>query len=200
MEPVHSIQGVAAPLPRAAIDTDQIVPKQFLKRVERSGYGPFLFYDWAHDVEGEPDPDFVLNRPEYLDARILVAGPSFGCGSSREHATWALQDRGFAAVIAPSFADIFRNNAYNVGLLPIELDQSAVDALLEIAERAGTVTVDLERQTVSSEGIEFSFDIEPHIKENLLSGIDPIGETLRSVAAIDAFEERRPAFRPALTD
>ena len=121
MQPVTIISGQMAPLPRANVDTDQIIPKQFLKRVERSGFGPFLFWDWAQDAEGELDPEFILNRPEYSEAAVLVSGPNFGSGSSREHAPWALEDRGFRAIIAPSFADIFRGNSYNVGLLPIVL-------------------------------------------------------------------------------
>ncbi len=200
MRPVNTVIGIAAPLPRAAIDTDQIVPKQFLKRIERDGYGPFLFYDWAHDVEGELDPDFVLNRAEYENAKVLIAGPSFGCGSSREHATWALQDRGFDAVIAPSFGDIFRNNAYNVGLLPIELDQTEIDRLVTVADGAGTVSVDLESQTVTAGDEVFAFQIDEHVKHNLLNGVDRISETLESVDAIDTYEGRRPHHRPTLND
>ncbi len=200
MRAVNTVVGIAAPLPRAAIDTDQIVPKQFLKRIERDGYGPFLFYDWAHDVEGELDPDFVLNRAEYENAKVLIAGPSFGCGSSREHATWALQDRGFDAVIAPSFADIFRNNAYNIGLLPIELDQTEIDRLVTVADGAGTVSVDLESQTVTAGDEVFAFQIDEHVKHNLLNGVDRISETLESADAIDTYEGRRPHHRPTLND
>ena len=126
MRPVNRIVGTAAPLPRANVDTDQIIPKQFLKRVERSGFGEFLFYDWRQDSEGEPDPEFVLNRPEYASSVVLVAGPNFGSGSSREHAPWALEDWGFEAVIAPSFADIFKGNCSKIGLLAIELPDDEV--------------------------------------------------------------------------
>ena len=126
MDPVGLIQGQMAPLPRANVDTDQIIPKQFLKRVERTGFGPFLFYDWAYDTEGELIPDFVTNRPEYANAKVLVTGPNFGSGSSREHAPWALEDWGFEAIIAPSFADIFRNNCHKIGLLPVELTDAEV--------------------------------------------------------------------------
>ena len=200
MKPVSVVEGVAAPLPRAAIDTDQIIPKQFLKRIERDGYGPFLFYDWAHDVEGELDPDFVINRPEYADAVVLVTGPSFGSGSSREHAPWALQDRGFAAIIAPSFADIFRTNAFNVGLLAIELTSETVDRLVHLAATGERFRIDLPDQTVRAGGETHHFDIDPHTKANLLAGIDRIGETLQADDAITAFERARPAYRPSLEE
>lgn len=130
---VRRVEGTMAPMPQADIDTDQIIPKQFLKRIERSGFGPFAFYDWACTADGEPSSDFVLNRPEYTDARVLVTGPNFGCGSSREHAPWALQDRGFSAIIAPSFADIFRNNCAKIGLLCVTLADEEVAELIEIA-------------------------------------------------------------------
>src|SRR5256884_8569577 len=149
MEPFNHVTGVLAPLDRANVDTDQIIRKQFLKRIERSGFGPFLFYDWRRQ-----DQDFVLNRAEYQGASVLVAGPNFGCGSSREHAPWSLEDAGFRVVVAPSFADIFRSNCLKIGLLPVELPQASVRRLMELAEEdpTTTVTVDLESLTVSAAG------------------------------------------------
>lgn len=199
MEPVSTITGTAAPLPRANIDTDQIIPKQFLKRVERSGFGEFLFYDWAADVEGELDPDFVLNKPEHAEAVVLVTGPNFGSGSSREHAPWALDDWGFRAVIAPSFADIFANNCTKIGLLPIVLTDDEVAALTSIAEVPGhVVTVDLQTQTVTAEGFEASFEIDPFTKDCLLNGHDHIALSLQHGDEIAAFEEHRPAYLPTV--
>ncbi len=199
MEPVTTISGVAAPLPRANVDTDQIIPKQFLKRVERSGFGEFLFHDWAADHEGELDPDFVLNKAEYRDAVVLVAGPNFGSGSSREHAPWALQDWGFRAIVAPSYADIFANNCTNVGLLPVVLTDDEVTRLTEIAEVPGnTVTVDLATQRVTAEGFEASFDIDPFTKECLLNGLDHIALSLRHADEIATFEGQRPRYKPTV--
>jgi 3-isopropylmalate/(R)-2-methylmalate dehydratase small subunit len=199
MDAVHTITGTAAPLPRANVDTDQIIPKQFLKRVERSGFGEFLFYDWAADAEGESDPDFVLNKPEYADAVVLVAGPNFGSGSSREHAPWALQDWGFRAIIAPSFADIFANNCTNVGLLPVVLTDDEVARLTEIAETPGNVvTVDLESQTVTAEGFSASFAIDPFTKHCLLNGLDHIAQSLQHADEITSFEEHRPGYKPTV--
>ncbi len=200
MRPVSRIEGTMAPLPRANVDTDQIIPKQFLKRVERSGFGPYLFYDWARDAEGEPDPSFVLNRPEYAEAKVLVTGPNFGSGSSREHAPWALEDRGFEAIVAPSFADIFYNNCINVGLLPVVLKAEDVDVLMAIAERPGNrVVIDLESQTVAADDRTFSFEIDGFAKQRLLEGLDAIALTLRHVEAIDRYESSRPRWRPSLT-
>jgi len=188
-----------APLPRANIDTDQIIPKQFLKRVERSGFGPFLFWDWAQDAEGELDPEFILNRPEYSEATVLVSGPNFGSGSSREHAPWALEDRGFRAIIAPSFADIFRGNSYNVGLLPVALGAEQVSALTVLAaDPANRVTIDLPAQTVVSGDFEASFDIDPAVKHRLLNGLDHVALTLAHGGEIERFEESRPAWKPRL--
>ena len=200
MQPVTIITGTMAPLPRAQVDTDQIIPKEFLKRVERSGFGEFLFYDWAHGAAGELDPEFVLNRPEYQGATVLVAGPDFGTGSSREHAPWALTDWGFQAVIAPSLGDIFRSNCYKVGLLAVELPQEAVDSLLELASTTADaeVVIDLEAQTVAVANATHSFDIDSFAKHMLLNGLDEIGRTLQDVAAIDLYESRRPTFLPAL--
>jgi 3-isopropylmalate/(R)-2-methylmalate dehydratase small subunit len=199
MQPVTIIVGQMAPLPRANIDTDQIIPKQFLKRVERSGFGPFLFWDWAQDAEGELDPAFILNRPEYSEAVVLVSGPNFGSGSSREHAPWALEDRGFRAIIAPSFADIFRGNSYNVGLLPIALGAGEVAELTVIADNpANQVTIDLQAQTVVSGDFEVSFDIDPTVKHILLNGLDHVALTLAHAEEIARFEEDRPAWKPRL--
>ncbi|MEN8234080.1 MAG: 3-isopropylmalate dehydratase small subunit [Actinomycetota bacterium] len=199
MEPVTVISGQMAPLPRANVDTDQIIPKQFLKRVERSGFGPFLFWDWSHDAEGELDPRFVTNRPEYTDAVVLVSGPNFGSGSSREHAPWALEDRGFRAIIAPSFADIFRGNCHNVGLLPVVLSDDEVVRLTEIAEDPeNEVVVDLAEQTVVSGGFRASFEIDPAVKHRLLNGLDPIALTLEHTDDIAAFESDRPTWKPTL--
>ena len=197
MEPVSTIVGTAAPLPRANVDTDQIIPKQFLKRVERSGFGEFLFFDWARDAEGELDPSFVLNRPEYGDAVVLVTGPNFGSGSSREHAPWSLEDWGFRAVIAPSFADIFATNCTKIGLLPIVLADDEVSRLTTIAGTTpNSVSIDLEAQTVTADGFSAHFDIDPFIKHCLLNGLDDIARTLEHTDAIDGFERRRPAYSP----
>ena len=198
MRPVSVIDGVAAPLPRSNVDTDQIIPIPFLQRIERDGYGPFLFFDWAHDDEGELDPAFVLNQPNYREARILVTGANFGCGSSREHAAWALQDRGFEAVLAPSFGDIFRNNACNIGLLPIVLPDTAIQEVLAAAERGALLHIDLEAQTIAGDGLSLAFDIDPHSKEKLLNGLDTIGETMEQAGLIDAYEGARPSHRPSL--
>ncbi len=199
MKPVTVITGQMAPLPRPNVDTDAIIPKQFLKRVERTGFGPFLFYDWSYDEEGEPIPDFVLNRPEYREAVVLVTGPNFGSGSSREHAPWSLEDWGFRAIVAPSFADIFANNCVNIGLLPVVLAEGEVAELTRIAEDpANTVTIDLAAQTVTTTGFSASFSIDSFSKHRLLNGLDNVALTLHRTAAIDAFEAQRPVFKPAL--
>ena len=199
MKPVTVISGQMAPLPRANIDTDQIIPKQFLKRVERFGFGPFLFWDWAQDAEGELDPGFILNRPEYSEAVVLVSGPNFGSGSSREHAPWALEDRGFRAIIAPSFADIFRGNSYNVGLLPIALSAEDVATLTALADDPSNhVTIDLPAQTVVSGDFGASFEIDPAVKRRLLNGLDHVALTLAHAEEIQRFEQDRPAWKPRL--
>ncbi len=199
VRPVTVIQGKMAPLPRANVDTDQIIPKQFLKRVERTGFGPFLFYDWALDEEGEPRPDFVLNRPEYADALVLVSGPNFGSGSSREHAPWALEDRGFEAVIAPSFADIFRSNCHKIGLLPVVLSEAEVAELTRIAQDPeNEVVIDLETHTVAAGEFKASFEIDPFVEYCLRNGLDHIALSLQHAEAIDAFEATRPGFKPSL--
>ena len=198
MEPVRIVSGTMAPLPRAQVDTDQIIPKQFLKRIERTGFGEFLFYDWARDTEGERDPGFVLNHPKYQDATVLVSGPDFGTGSSREHAPWALHDWGFRAVIAPSFGDIFRSNCHKIGLLAIELPEAVVDTLLALAadQPDAVVTVDLEPQKVTAPGLEESFEFDPFAKHMLLNGLDEIGVTMLEESAISEFEKTRPEFKP----
>ena len=190
-------RGLVTALDRANIDTDQIIPKQFLKRIERSGFGEFLFYDWRHLSDGGLDPSFPLNAAASQGASILVAGKNFGCGSSREHAPWALMDFGFRAIIAPSFADIFANNCLKNGLLPVVLTEAEV---AEIMKRAKTradyhVTVDLEQQRVTDqEGLEASFTIEPFARYCLLEGLDDIGLTMRHEAAIARYEAQRPAW------
>ncbi|CAN5517342.1 3-isopropylmalate dehydratase small subunit [soil metagenome] len=198
MNPVTVVTGTMAPLPRTNVDTDQIIPKQFLKRIERSGFGPYLFFDWASDEEGEPVPEFVLNRPEYRAAQVLVSGPNFGSGSSREHAPWSLEDWGFQAVIASSFADIFYNNCINIGLLPLAVTEREAARLAEIAEDPeAVVTIDLPAQTIIADGFEARFEIDPFVKHRLLNGLDPIALTMEHAEAIDRFETDRPVWKPA---
>jgi 3-isopropylmalate/(R)-2-methylmalate dehydratase small subunit len=196
MDPIKVISGPVTKLPRADVDTDQIIPKQFLKRIERTGFGEFLFWDWRGE-EG-----FPLDRPEYAGAPILVAGRNFGCGSSREHAPWALQDHGFRAVIAPSFADIFRTNCTTIGLLPVTLSESEVADLIHLATAHPGVraSVDLELQMVqTSEGHEIPFAIEPGIRERLLNGWDDIALSLLQAGAISAYETDREREGPVTT-
>ena len=193
MRPVNVITGKMAPLDRANVDTDQIMPKQFLKRIERTGFGPFTFFDWRKD------PEFVLNRPEYEGARVLVTGPNFGCGSSREHAPWGLQDAGFDAIIAPGFADIFRNNSAKIGLLCVELPEPSVRALLDLAVRepGAGCRVDLQAQTIGAGPVRERFEVDPFVKYRLLNGLDDIGLTLQHEPDITAYESRRPNIYPA---
>jgi 3-isopropylmalate/(R)-2-methylmalate dehydratase small subunit len=200
VEPVSVIRATMAPLPRADIDTDQIMPKQFLKRVERTGYGEFLFHDWRRTPDGELHPDFVLNKPEYADAGVLVAGRNFGSGSSREHAPWGLQDWGFRAVVAPSFADIFRSNCTKIGLLPVELSPKEVAWLTELAQEdpAAEIVIDLADQEVTAPGFRATFDIDPFVKHRLLNGLDDIEITLQRSADIADFERKRPGWLPAV--
>ncbi len=201
MEPVKTIIGTAAPLPRANVDTDQIMPKQFLKRVERSGYGEFVFWDWKRRDDGTDNPDFVLNKAEYADATILLAGPNFGSGSSREHAPWGLQDWGFQTIIAPSFADIFFNNSCNIGLLPVVLSEKEVQYLIELAEAdpKAEIRVSLEDLTVTADGFEATFELDAARRHRLLNGLDAIGVALGHGDEIDHFEAARPSHKPALT-
>jgi 3-isopropylmalate dehydratase/3-isopropylmalate/(R)-2-methylmalate dehydratase small subunit len=200
MEAFTRLDAKAAPLPLANIDTDQIIPKQFLKTVEREGLARGLFYDFRFDDDGRERPDFVLNRPEYKGAGILVAGDNFGCGSSREHAPWALMDFGIRCVISTSFADIFYNNCFQNGLLPVVLKAGEVEALVKEARGGNHVmSVDLAAQTVTSPaGETFRFEIDPGRKEKMLKGLDAIGETLQRAKEIDLFEMKRALAQPWL--
>jgi 3-isopropylmalate/(R)-2-methylmalate dehydratase small subunit len=189
--------GLAAPLDRPNVDTDQIIPKQFLKRIERTGFGEFLFYDWRYTGDGQRDASFVLNEPRYAGASVLIAGRNFGCGSSREHAPWALLDYGFRAVIAPSFADIFSNNCMKNGVLPVVLNEEEVGELSRRAREFEDyrLTVDLERREVrDSFGFRAAFEIDEFRRYCLLEGLDDIGLTLRHEAQIEAYEQRRPVW------
>jgi 3-isopropylmalate/(R)-2-methylmalate dehydratase small subunit len=194
MKAFKSHTGIAAPLNRANIDTDQIIPKQFLTRIERTGYGQFLFFDWRFDGNGNPTPDFVLNQDRFTGASVLIAGKNFGCGSSREHAPWALEDFGFRVIIAPSFADIFYNNCFKVGILPIAL---AEDVVAELASKAEStpgyrIGADLENQTVSDDsGFEATFDVDAFRRFCLINGLDDIGLSLQHESAISEFENSR---------
>jgi len=193
MEPFKTLTSLAMPLDRANVDTDQIIPKQFLKRIERTGYGDFLFFDWRQTPDGTPVADFVLNDARYKGARILVAGKNFGCGSSREHAAWALSDFGFRVVIAPTFADIFFSNAGKNGIVLVRLSDSEVNTLLENSEKIPNyqLTVSLEAQTVTDgRGFSAKFEIDPFRKFCLVEGLDDIGLTLRHEAALDKFEKQ----------
>ncbi len=196
MEKFIKLQGIVAPLDRANVDTDQIIPKQFLKRIERTGFGEFAFFDWRYLEDGVPNPDFILNQGRYRDASILVGGGNFGSGSSREHAPWALMEMGFRAIIAPSFADIFRNNCMQNGLLPVILDSSEVDTVMARALRGSgySATVDLESQTVTDQqGLDASFEVDPFRKNSLLKGLDDVGITLNYEDSIESFESNRAA-------
>jgi len=209
MQPFTKIEGLVAPLDRANVDTDAIIPKQFLKSIKRSGFGPNAFDEWRYLDHGEPgmdnskrplNPDFVLNQPRYQGASVLLTRENFGCGSSREHAPWALLDYGFRAVIAPSFADIFFNNCFKNGILPIRLDAAIVDQLFQEVVREGyQLVVDLEKQVVvTPSGQSFAFDVDAHRKYCLLNGFDDIGLTLRQVDKINAFEAKHRASQPWL--
>jgi 3-isopropylmalate/(R)-2-methylmalate dehydratase small subunit len=200
MKPFTQLTGTAAPLPIANVDTDQIIPKQFLKTVSREGLAKGLFYDLKTRPDGSPDPDFVLNKPAYAKASILITRENFGCGSSREHAPWALLDQGLTCVIAPSFADIFYNNCFKNGLLPVTLPREVVDRLIGQAGGPNHVfTVDLAAQTVTApDGKVHKFEIDQGRKGSLLAGLDDIGETLEHAGAISAFEEKRKLAQPWL--
>ena len=196
MQPFTSVTGIAMPLDRADVDTDQIIPKQFLKRIERTGFGEFLFFDWRKA------DDFPLNRPEYAGAQILIAERNFGCGSSREHAPWALEDFGFRAVIAPSLADIFRTNCTKIGLLPVILTENQVRTLIDQTTTVpgASVTVDLTaNEVVAPDGPRFGFEIEPDIRERLLHGWDDISLTLANDEVITAYEQTREREGPVTT-
>ena len=210
MQKFTLLKGLVAPMDRENVDTDAIIPKQFLKSIKKTGFGPNLFDEWRYLDKGEPgipesqrkpNPDFVLNQPRYQGASILLARKNFGCGSSREHAPWALDDYGFRAVIAPSFADIFFNNCYKNGLLPIVLDETVVDQLFQEteAEEGYALDIDLAAQTVTTpDGQSFAFDITEHRKHCLLNGLDEIGLTLQHADEIKAFEDKRKQAQPWL--
>ena len=191
MDKFITLSGIAAPLPMINVDTDMIIPKQFLKTIKRSGLGKNLFYELRYDLQGNIKNDFVLNWDPYKSAKILVTGENFGCGSSREHAPWSLLDFGFRSIIAPSFADIFYNNCFKNGILPIMLDQSDVDHLMKEAENKKTLTINLEEQSIVDEsGKSIDFEIEEFKKKCLIEGLDDIGLTLKKNEAIGVYEER----------
>jgi 3-isopropylmalate/(R)-2-methylmalate dehydratase small subunit len=198
MQPIRVIEGTAVPLDRSDVDTDQIIPAVWLKRVERTGFGAGLFSSWR-----EADPSFPLNRPEYAGASVLVAGPNFGVGSSREHAVWSLTDYGFRAVVSPRFGDIFRNNATKAGLVPVVVEPAIGEALLRAVAADPTlrVTVDIERRLLSvpAAGIEAPFPLDDFTRYRLIEGLDDIGLTLRHAAALDAYEAARPAWAPTVS-
>ncbi|MDN4492467.1 3-isopropylmalate dehydratase small subunit [Ureibacillus aquaedulcis] len=196
MEPINIVNSVIAPLDRKNVDTDQIISKEFLKRIERTGFGRFLFYHWRFDEQGNEISDFVLNKPEYKNSQILVAQDNFGCGSSREHAPWAILDYGFRVVIAPSFADIFHNNCFKNGILPIKLTETECDEILAKGLKAPyDVEVNLEAQTVTgNDGKVYSFNIDPYYKQMLLNGWDEISLTFQYEDQIRAFEEKRVVY------
>jgi 3-isopropylmalate/(R)-2-methylmalate dehydratase small subunit len=194
MKPISHVTGRVAVLDRPDVDTDQIIPKQFLKRIERTGYGEFAFFDWRFDENGDERAGFELNQPQFAGARVLLAGRNFGCGSSREHAAWALQDYGFDVVIAPSFGDIFRTNAGKVGMIVVQLPEHEVKQLMEAVDldRGSDVTVDLEAQTVTSpNGTVIPFEFDGPTRHRLLNGLDDIGLTLQHEGAIAAYEQAR---------
>jgi len=204
MEPFRTVRSHACPIPADDIDTDQIIPKQYLKRIERTGFGPFAFAEWRYDESGAPRPEFAMNRPEHAGARILLTGRNFGCGSSREHAPWALEDAGFRVVIASSFADIFRTNCGKVGILCVELHEKVVAQIAELvdADPAVVIEVDLEAQRVVVpavgvlDGVDIGFAIDPHTRHCLIDGLDDIGLTLAHEGDITAYEQRRASYRP----
>ena len=199
MDKFENFSGIAAPMPLVNIDTDMIIPKVFLKTIKRSGLGVNLFDEMRYDDDRNEIPGFVLNKPQYRDAQILVAGDNFGCGSSREHAPWAIKDFGISCVIAPSFADIFFNNCFKNGILPIALPQEQVDVLMKDAEKGANarIEIDLEAQTItSSDGEVFSFDVDPFKKHCLMNGLDDIGLTMEKAPSIDAFEAQAAQARP----
>ena len=199
MDKFTTLTGIAAPMPLVNIDTDMIIPKQFLKTIHRTGLGKSLFDEMRYNPDGTENPDFVLNKPAWRESQIIVAGDNFGCGSSREHAPWALLDYGIRCVISTSFADIFYNNCFKNGILPIVLPQDAVDALMQDAENGANarLTIDLEAQTVTgADGTAHHFDIDPHRKHCLLNGLDDIGLTMEKAPAIEAYEARIAQSQP----
>lgn len=199
MEKFNKLTGVAAPMPLVNIDTDMIIPKQFLKTIKRTGLGKSLFYEMRYNEDGSENQEFVLNQPAYRNAEILIAGDNFGCGSSREHAPWAIADFGIRCVISTSFADIFYSNCFKNGILPIKLPQEDVDKLMDDAERGANavVSIDLEAQTITGpDGGTISFEVDAHKKHCLLNGLDDIGLTLQKQSSISAFEEKQAASQP----
>ena len=201
MEKFKTLTGVAAPLPMINVDTDKIIPKQFLKTIKRSGLGKSLFFEMRYDDAGKERPDFVLNKPAYRNAKVLVAGENFGCGSSREHAPWALLDFGIRCIVAESFADIFYNNCFKNGILPIVLPKEDVAKLMDDAERGAnaTLSIDLEKQTIQGpDGGTIRFEIDPFRKRCLMEGLDDIGLTMEKGKKIDAFEEKYRLAQPWL--
>ena len=199
MQPFAKLTAVAAPMKVVNVDTDMIIPKQYLKTIKRTGLGAALFSEMRYREDGSENPDFVLNKPAYRNAQILVAGDNFGCGSSREHAPWALLDFGIRCVISTSFADIFYNNTFKNGILPIKVTQAELDKLFDDAERGAnaTLTIDLDAQEIRGpDGGVIKFEIDPHRKHCLLNGLDDIGQTLQKVSSIDAFEARAVEARP----
>lgn len=194
MEAFKKMTGVVGPVDRVNVDTDAIIPKQFLKRIERTGFGQFLFYEWRFDTEGNVNPEFELNKPRYEGASILISRVNFGCGSSREHAPWAILDYGFRCVIAPSFADIFYNNCFKNGILPIKLSEEQVEELFQrtAAHEGYQLTVDLEEKKITdSDGLVISFDLDEHRRQFLLQGLDDIGLTLQHEDLISAYEKKK---------
>ena len=202
MQPFRTLTGVAAPLPLANVDTDKIIPARFLKTIKRTGLGVHLFDTLRYDAEGVERPDFVLNQPAYRGAEILITHENFGCGSSREHAPWALLDFGIRCIIAPDFADIFKNNCFKNGILPVQLPRAVCDQLMEDAKLGGNarLSVDLERQLViRPSGEEVAFHVDEFRRQTLLNGLDDIGQTMQRVAAIDSYEAKQPDWLPAVT-
>ena len=199
MDKFETLTGIAAPMPLINVDTDMIIPKQFLKTIKRSGLGVNLFDEMRYDDDRNEIADFVLNKPQYREAEILVAGDNFGCGSSREHAPWAIKDFGIRCVIAPSYADIFYNNCFKNGILPIVLPQEQIDVLMQDAEKGANarMSIDLEAQTVTtSDGEVFNFEVDSFKKHCLMNGLDDIGLTMEKVASVEAFEAKAAAERP----
>jgi 3-isopropylmalate/(R)-2-methylmalate dehydratase small subunit len=196
MEPFVQLNGLVAPVDRVNVDTDAIIPKQFLKRIERSGFGQFLFFEWRWDEQGNVIPEFNLNKPRYQGASVLLSRANFGCGSSREHAPWAILDYGFRCVIAPSFADIFYNNCFKNGILPIKLSEEQVDDLFNRtnAKEGYTLNIDLENKVITDgSGLNIPFELDEHRRQFLLQGLDDIGLTLKHESAITAYEAKRAA-------
>ena len=187
MEKFKTIRSIAMPLDKVNVDTDQIIPKQFLKLVQKTGFGQYLFYDWRFEKDGKPRADFVLNNPKYRGSRILLTRDNFGCGSSREHATWALLDYGFTVIIAPSFADIFYNNCFKNGILPVKIDNKMLDMLFN---NPSEIEVDLEKQTIKTNDMAITFEIENHRKKTLLEGLDDITITLQYEDKISQYEKK----------